>query len=66
MENEENPLVPITKIKKIPKRWSPNGKCGLNSFKAIPHLLKQTNLHYNIHTFPIFALILNTHVSTFH
>jgi hypothetical protein len=39
MENEENPLVLKNKQKICPKRWFPNGRCGLNPYKPIPHLL---------------------------
>jgi hypothetical protein len=38
MENVENPLV-LAKNKKMPLTWLPNGRCGLNPCKPIPHLL---------------------------
>jgi hypothetical protein len=40
MENAENLIVPVKK-KDSPKRWTPNGSCGLNSSRTIPDSLKQ-------------------------
>jgi hypothetical protein len=35
MVNAENTFVPRKTIEKCPKRWLPNGRCGLNPYRPI-------------------------------